>query len=484
MNHPSRGFTLVEVVLATAIFLAVMAMTMESLLTAQRYRGWSEQQDEVQERLDLVTNQMTRDISTSGWFFPQTEDVNGNGTLDVGEDLDGNGALSEVQYASVSADRQMRYYPFVTANTAAARGSAFVSRQDPAGGNFSTMSPWSATTYPGWTSTQVSTLAASLVDRMRDAGLLLTPDLAREMVQPSNELIFLRVATGPWQADPLEMDRQSLPDLTFFPGYSASQVKASDVQVTRANGSTYWRTGGSRAYDWRQLSNWDNLPKDSAGKNLVFRPSAWVDDGSGNFVHINSQLPTTDPDYLKPYGAPAWGAALDDGASGPRLRVQWETITENRMYVDANAGQDDNQAPDDLREFCYAVIASPSGFGRLVRAHAVTSSGTPVLGNQPGEWISAPAATRGWQIDLVLSDDVVRVTWTTRRHDKALSANQVRARIVLARPTHESVNGLRQIEWRIIERNLVMEARNEYDDQIAAAELIDVATANNIPFVY
>ncbi len=480
-----HGVTLLEVVIAMGIFLSVMALAMESLVSSQRYRAVAEAQDQVHFDIDSVTRRISADMSASGWYFYGQEDSNGNGVLDPGEDIDGDGLLNEVEYQSVGNDRRLRYYPYLRANTPPAIGTAFPTRAEPGQGPYTRWTPWTSAAYPGWSSGSVAALADTVTAEMARGGLLVTSDLAREMAQPSNDIIYLRVATSAWNVDPTDADRQIPGDMTFFPGYSGGPLSSGDTQVVPAGGDAYWRTRGSRAYDWRQPTNWANLPRSAQGEDLVLRPSAWIDDGSGNFVHINSLLPTSDPNYMKPYGVPMWGAVLDDASSGPRLRMQWETILADRMYQDPTEGQDDEQRPDDLREFCYAVIPSPTGFGRLVRAHSVLASGTRVLGQDQGDWITDPTNARGYQIDLVLSDDIVRATWTTRRHDRTLAANQVRLRLVVARPSTESVNGLRLVSWRIVENTFAMLARNEYDDQVAAEEDLDVsATLNNIPFVY
>lgn len=481
-NHHIRAMTLVEIMITIVILMLGLTICFEALTTTKRYEVMGQLQDELEDDATAVLRQASSDLATSGWHFPANEDANGNGVLDASEDTNGNGILDDADYTLPALDRSQLYYPYLMAMTTAATGHAFPTRQviDPAvygplnrSNSLVTMTPWRPALYPGWSSSNIATYRTALVARARSQRILLPDDLATEMVQPSNELVFLRVATGPWQADPGRAERQIASDMLFFPSYG------------RDAGNNLVAPTGAHASPWRVSDNYTNLPHDQAGRNAVFNSSSYEDDGAGGYVHRNSVLATSDPLYQQPYGAQAWGAYLDDAASGPVLRLQWETVTADRMYRDRTDGQDDFTPPNDLRDFIYAVVPSPRGTGRLVRAHAVLAAGTPVLGIETGEWITDPTRPRGYAIDKILSDDVVRAVWTTRRHDATLPANQVRLRLVMAHLSRGISDGFRQLQWRVVNHVFTLRARNESADQEESQSRIDIpALANNLPFTF
>lgn len=482
MTSQRRAFTLLEVIIAISLFIAVIAVAFQSMIATRRYQVIGETHDEVfvydSER---ILERIASDLGTSGWYFYGKEDLDNDNILDPGEDLDSSGTLNDIDYTVAGRDRSMLYFPYVTGNTSASRGTAFPTRVDPTvNGEFTRLSPWTATRFPSWTAGQVTADKTALVNTAKRMHLVVPTnlaatnpnaiDLAAEMVQPSNELIFLRVGVGPWNADPNEIDRGNQTDMIFFPSYGWS-------------GSSLVVPSGAPAHNWRIADNYANLPLYNSTQT-VRHMSAYEDDGTGTYKHRNSLLPVADPDYRRPYGVQAWGAAINQGASGPSLRIQFETIQASRMYFDPANGQDYLQPPPELRDYIYAVVPSPRGFGRLVRAHAVTGIGGTV-GVEPGQRITSTAEARGYQIDLVLSDDVVRMQWTTRRHDRTLAANQVRLRMVLAKQTSETTteDASRQMLMRRVDMVFSMLARNEYDDQKAAADKIDIP-AGNVPFTF
>jgi type II secretory pathway pseudopilin PulG len=460
--------SMVEIMIVSVIFVSALALTMEALTASKRYQTMAKTQDDLTTyEIDTLQRRLASDFALSGWYFYASEDIDGNGTLEPDEDLNGDSVLSANDFTDQALDPRLRYYPYLRGRLSAARGLAFLPRQEASGGELSSTADWRSS----------ATTADMLVANARQIGLIFDPALAVEMLQPSNEPIFLRVSTGPWTDDPGEADRLQPSDMIFFPTYGR---QASGGLVVPK---------GARAYDWRQVDNYADLPKSTDGQELVLRLSAWDDAaGTGTWRHRNSLLATDNPNYMRPYGVQAWGAALNDGASGARLRIQFETTAANLMYLDPTPGTDYQQPPSELREYTYALIPSPRGFGRLVRAHtAAQPTGGANLGVEVGDWITDPSRSTGYQIDLVLSDDVVRTVWMTRRHDRDLDANRVTLRVVVARVGADAVteDGLRQVLWRAIDLSLCMRAMNESADQIAAEALVDVpALADNIPFVY
>jgi hypothetical protein len=475
-NSHHTAFTLIELVIASAIFMTLMAALLESLAATKRYEATSIIRDDLQGECDSTVRAIAADLASSGWYFYLNP-------------------TTPVDYSNASTDRNMRYYPYVRGQTTGFTGStgyAFPTRVDMTGMNTTSLltglSPWTPGLYPGWTYTQVPSLAAALVAQAAQRGIPIhhstaainndpdaasqlrqkVCDLAVELVKPSNDLIFLRGANGAWTSDPAENDNTVPADLVFFPSYSQSA------------GGGLTKNVGAKASDWVPPP----APLTMKAGMPVYFPSSYTDDGSGGYVHRNSTLPVDDPLYGKPYGPRSWGAFLDDGGAGLAIRMQWETLSADRLGLDPNPGIDDFPLPDDLREFTYALIPSPTGFGRLVRAHTVlATSGAHTLGVEVGNWITDTSATRGYQINKILSDNVVRTVWVTRRHDPTLGVNQIRMRIIFARASKQPEGGQHSLIFRQVDQVFTMQASNGHDDQEAAAALIDIGT-DNLPYTF
>lgn len=469
-----NAYTLMEVVIALGIFMGLMVSIMQTMIGTNRLVIDSAIKDDVQFSSHELTRNIATDMSTSGWFFPGSEDTNANGILDLGEDLNGNSTLDDFVFningANASADRALRYYPFVNVPVAGLYGAAFYRRKFPSAGGggvsggfweTSQLSPTVAqisrnplsllSPYSGLTTTQI--VAAG-----KRMGIAVPSDLANEMASPSADLVFLRVATGPWRENPNDSSSDQRSDMLFFPGY-----------INTGTGPT--PLPGETAQAWNTPGNHDNLPRIGT-RNTVLYPSEFGLDVATGYIYHNATATTAATD---PYGVRAWGARLDDSSGGMVLRIQWETITADRMDLDPETGTDNTTPTADLREFVYAILPSPIGLGRMVRAHSVVSSGTRRVGVEVGDWISDPTQTRGWVIDRVMSDDVVRIQWWTRRHDRNLQPNQVRARIILARVSGNAVEAQRELIWREVIGSFTMWAQNEYQDVKDAQTLIDVS---------
>jgi hypothetical protein len=477
------GYSLVEIIIALSIFMVVMAGVMEAMVSSNRLSATASIHHEVQLGEMQVVRSITADIASSGWYLYPTEDVNGDGVLNSGEDLNGDGVLGDVAFNvdgdTPGPDRQLRYYPFVNVATSTLAGVAFLERRYPGVGGggqsafqatalapsaararnnaLSRLSPW-----PAGDSTGVAATSALIVSRATSQGIALPTDLADEMAAPSADIIYLRAATGPWSEDPADVEHEQASGMEFFPGF--------------LNGTAL---PGCRASSWNISDNYANLPN-------VLRPSEYEASGSG-FLHRNATATTV---ATNPYGVRAWGALFDDSSSGDVIRIQWEAIAADRVDLDRQIATDNLMPPDDVREFVLAVVPSPIGLGRLVRAHSVIApiGSTPAVGVEPGDWISDPAAVRGWVIDRVLSDDVVRTQWWTRRHNRGLSTNEVQLALVIARVMPSGDGLTRTVRWQRVTTSMTMWARNEYEDTRLAQSLIDVtdetATGTNVLLSY
>jgi prepilin-type N-terminal cleavage/methylation domain-containing protein len=476
---PRLGFTLLEIIIALAIFALALAAVLESLTAARRDATVNELQTAATIETSQVLREIEADVARSGWHFWEPP----------------SGSPEPVPAYSTAAtladDRQLRYYPFIRALTPnrdwdpAANPESRIEPADWAAvtanarllhdNEFARLSPWTATRRPdgtvrgGWSTADIAADAVAIAQRLPALNVAIGEDVIREMASPSSELVFLRASTGPWTEDPAAADSATTPDMTFFTSYYGTGVPDR----------------GALAWDWRQPAFHDSLPwAPDAGGALapsVRHASEYQDDDNdGAFVHRNSAgpgLPASGP-----YGVQAWGAFLDDAASGLTLRIQWEAVSPDRMYLDPAASTDNLNRPVDLREFTFAVVPSPIGLGRLVRAHRVPKTGTPVAGVEIGDWLTDTSQPFGLMVDKVISEHVVRMTWVSRRHDRSLAPNQLRCRLVFARVSPLVDPGTtRSLDVKIVDQVFAMRARNEYTDQAEA----DISLGSNaIPFSF
>jgi hypothetical protein len=157
------------------------------------------------------------------------------------------------------------------------------------------------------------------------------------------------------------------------------------------------------------------------------------------------------------------------------VKIQWQTMAEP-SFSRADYG------PERLQEFTYAVVPTPLGLGRLVRAAKVLASGLPASAKEGIEIgdILAGDATYKMVIDRVYSDDVVRIVFDTYRtidqgsaedEVRTLAPNQVRLRLYMAR---RQISNPAVINSRMYEAILGMRSRS------ASAEVEAVTTALGI----
>lgn len=211
--------------------------------------------------------------------------------------------------------------------------------------------------------------------------------------------------------------------------------------------------GGISDTDWGLPNNHSNLK--------VLHGSPWQVDGVGNITYRPGS-PTI------PYGETIQAGRLNlDDLS---LQMVWETI-DTPIYDPLAAITDLDLL---VREYVYMVVPSPSGVGRLIRAHlernpagrsAAVALQSP-SGLMPGDIISALSAFPNIAadqvclvVDSVLSDNVMRIVFETIRTvpDGSLSLNQVRVRVYLARqmlPDHD------RLVSRVADFIVVMRSKN------------------------
>lgn len=443
MNRTRAAFTLLEVTIASLLFIIAAAAVMESMTATRHLVSNGAARDQLEYDGDLAIRAIAADLASSGWEFADPTET--------------------TTYAAVSAatDRTLRYYPMVQV------------QPTPGGGNldgFNTRLPWTRlldANLPGGTlpavlrGNQADALAANLPDA----------DWNASFHARSTSLVFLKVAIGSWQPDqdPGTVNDRSIWETAGDAGYLAR--RPSELQPPMLN-FTADATGVETAWqDW-------NTPGNHANLRVLFtsgfdeQPTGWVERFPG-----------------QPYGATLDGGWYDWGdVEEAPIKPAWESmrrptpgavadIAQRRAYM---------SAPERLREYMYCVVPSPTalGMGRLVRAYRVPDAAAVAAGVDPGQRITVTAndagafatETVGMVVDRVLSDDVVRVVFDTYRtvdaggaQVQALGINQVRVRLFLAR---RQVTNPDVVLSRVIETTIAMRSRSSGGDMARVAGVL------------
>ena len=466
------AFTLLEVTMASALMMGLMAMVLDSMVTARHLEsiGWAK--DELEFESSQILGAVSDSLTMSGWHLPASEDFNRDNVLTAEEDLDGDGQISVLTYSGMTAaqDRDAWYYPYVVIQDP---NGALI---DGLGTHFAHINrPPVAVVLPSLPATLPGNeLPGSDVTR-----LFLSNDAAwkRSFQARSQELVFLKATIGQW--DPT-LDAFS-PNKKSVTGSEDASYKAA---VRRAglhgrvlnfsfcdanlNGAI---EPGERltTTSWRTANNHDALG--------VLHACGWAEvlAGGGVLTGYSERTPNL------PYGSILDAGWYDAAALGTDddlpVKAQWETIIAPTFSAE-------DYEPSALREYTYAVVPSTLGYGRLVRAYKMRYTALPsgtVQGYEinnilpvrdPGNPAVSLAHAGGWcmRVDQVLSDNVVRITFDTYRTiDQGaasglvttLAPNQILVRVYLAK---RQLSGQHTVISKRIETIISMRARSSQSD--------------------
>jgi prepilin-type N-terminal cleavage/methylation domain-containing protein len=463
---PRRGFSLVELTIATLIMAILMALVLDGMTSTTRYAIASEQQDDIYAESQRAIKSISDDLATSGWEF--------------------------YDYDLAARERAQRYYPFVL-------------QQAPAGQAASpTDTALVGAGLPAHASWSYLRRSAALVDWRATAG---SPALINAMPQVAGV-----------SADFLK---------NYITAYGASGVNLLNGTGERDYRNSYFARSqelvfikASFATTWSTKTN-NLIPTVGFPKGPT---NAWTVDGKHNDLGIlrmseytlgtksdQGAAPGSGPDSRDPSGF-YWertGAAfpkvytavnlatwLNDsaGVAGAELvRMRWETLTN--PGTDSTVFETPTSGPgatiprlraDALREYMYAVVPAPRGGGRLVRA--VKTRNPPAVTTQPadiGSCIGRTSdGTSGMVVDKVLSDHVVRIVFDTAMTSPdgstvgSLEMNQVRVRLYMA--AHSPQNASIAIT-RTYDAVLSMRTTNAGADNLANLAYLSGGTVRALP---
>jgi len=431
-HRPVAEFSLLEMTIASGMFVLVMAAVLQTLVASTKYSAFAEAQDELSSEGNRVMQSIAGDLATSGWWFSDR-------TLD---------------YKNAVTDRDLRYMPYAMIQDAGGAGGAsgqstvlFHALRDTSDGRSFPEAPASIDEY----------LPGSPGDRTALFGTGGRQAWDSSFFARSQELLFLKSSVSTWN-------------------------HVTDKMLTSQEDSPSIYFAGKRS-EWTAVAASDTAEDLKRARLRILATSGWKPtlDGSGNVIgysprkvysYVNAPAGTeiTGADAnTVPYGVvmeSGWLIDPDGDLSG--LQVNWVTLN-------GNAYTTSSQDKDNLKEYLFAVVRSSAGLGRLVRAHKVleVSPGPSRFGVEVGNLLPRASGASGsyyMEVDKVLSDNVMRAVFDTfRTVDEGASTvtsldyNTVRVRLYLARRVLASTDGA--VLTRIIDRVFTMRAQNSEPDK-------------------
>lgn len=106
VHNSKSAYTLLEVIIAVAVFMALITVVMESMVAMRSYVAYDEADYSLELEARRVMRLISKDLNTSAWYIP----------MDPDEKFD---------LLDPAFDRDVRYYPYINVQSASGRGSLF-----------------------------------------------------------------------------------------------------------------------------------------------------------------------------------------------------------------------------------------------------------------------------------------------------------------------------------------------------------------------
>lgn len=512
------GLTIMEVMVATAIFAVVLAMVMESMTASMSSFDLGNVKDELVDDAAMVCREIELDLSASGWHLADRTDVDEPVPLvaDAMNDpssftsydpsAGGWNHLGNYQppstlttgVAKFAFDRTRTYYPFVqqqdppvnapTPDQSVGKGSVNATYPNAQSWAYSHREqafrwcgelPWQLLP----SSNGQQSAAGATGDISGTSATLTDEEDRRSYHARSRELLFLRTTVTGWSKEVTKLQPVAGFNGTVDEWKSAAASAAIVGSGSATSGQLLQDKLTRERLDILFISGWEPDPVD-VGLMTIRTNSSGI--------------------KMKNYGIPLESGMIDSLSNGSQLiRPKWDTMDLQTKPADPGnpTGPQvvktpaENGVPTNFRVYQYAVIPpginsllpldqnkiEKSSLGRLVRAYSskYSGAGVPTMGTGQGEWIAYdPTTQKGMVIDKILSDNVVRIVFDTARHDGSLSMNQVRMRMYMAKWTQV---GQPVLLHRIVEVVFHLGTRNGSADIYYDGEALDAQ--NPIPFV-
>ena len=462
------GLSLVEIVMATTILAMVSLAVIEGMASTAEFAVSSEREDDMAKEAQAILALIGEDLSRSGWEFPAFDSA-------------------DYQTDDAAIDRQLLYYPYLLQQSPAYRAASDDFDTSIAGGPLAEGLPADVLSH----SDPTLPAEAGLRHFRRDASLVLLENMplaltgepedgfryfhgdtsfasdgARErsyrdsFYARSQEIVFLRsqVEAG-WAPDP---HAEQFPVFAF--DGTSDQWQTLSVEEAERQLMTYYNdylatVSGISPEEAMARAHRDLLDNDYRHDELgILRMSEF--DLNGDLIYEDG-LEVVEPKPRYRSTAPAGKQYVDnimipgawlalDNDNQVSVNIRWESNVDPaqvRVTEDTAGGTPTERIEvQQLREYTYAVVPSPIGAGRLVRAFSVdlddgdgdgvtdTLLQSRPVGVRVGELLSRdPLSNRAVVVDRVLSDKVVRVLFDTYRTDPdgTLGLNEVRVRLFM-----------------------------------------------------
>lgn len=461
LRNPGKpGFTLLEVMITTVIFVSFIAMAMEAQISTTRYAALGESQDQLTGEASTVMDRIADDLSGSGWFF-----------TDLTAD-----------YQASTNDRQRHYLPFAQIQDPTggampdALGTTFAYAQRPADdpNSFVVLPP------PARLSPPPTGLPADATTRFTDSNFRSISAAARQTWNTSyyarsQELLFAKASISVWDHvhDVMKKVPDDLPALLFSGTKADWDSQAADPateEAKRARLRILYSSGWSQQYD-------------GSGNIIGYTPRtvysyAGADPANGTAVGTSTNTP---------YGVVMESGVLNDPTGDlANIGVNWRTIDGAAYTAPPTDPAERLDWAANVAEYGYMVVRSPFGSGRLLRAVKVKLStlnpAQQTVGVEVGNILPVrdPAAAGDFRmrVEQVLSDNVVRAVFDTFRTVDAdgknpvdpnlttavstLDYTTVRVRLWFLRRSRSDTN---QVVSAIVDRVFTMRAQNNASDK-------------------
>ena len=448
----TAGFTLVEVLIATAIFATAVTVALGALTSVNSLSKTIDRRNDLVTESQAIFKAMSYDIALSGWATYDTT---------AGDFAN-----------SYGIDRTLRYYPYVVQQAATGPAeSARTASLASAGGGMQVASPtWFTSINTNWFlragnglvdlgKFQSRPILPPQFGALTDFGknyngssygseALRDKAYRASFYARSQELIYLRASVGGWSPKP---GIDTTPIIKFPVGDWKSATKTTPTGLVKDN---HEALGVIRMSEWL-LGDTNPTAAPAVGTPDTRNPSSFFwnrPSGPAGLkqipvaVNLGAMLsPQADPGNLVQV---RWDSMLDPAAFP--INMSASVLDDQHAVIEfpASAAGNARIKSRQLREYAYVLVPSPTGAGRLVRAHSEIGNVTVVTGRAPwvGDCIGtgtdpapvAPATlgsrTISFIVDKVYTDNCMRVVFDTIRSvtDGSLEPNQVRVTLYLA----------------------------------------------------
>jgi prepilin-type N-terminal cleavage/methylation domain-containing protein len=449
MTMMTRGYTLLEVMIAVGLLATAMVISTEFLAATTKHDLNASSQDQLEFDIERIRTVVYGELTNTGWMIPGSDPYSGYTSTTPGYETPlVGGVLSD----SILDDRTRRYWPYVMSdriprplpsNTPMPYAELHpdVQMNRATWARFGDQIPGLTQQLAGGPPMESLPSTSELVamPSLADVGSAAKRD-RESAYRPNRHLIYLTILHDGWAREPQNIQAPVLSlgdpqwgDLAVWSASAPASGWSNLAQVRVAPIST-------QIEDFSGAGDWNTVPD-----TLRFD----ITDGNPTTTTVGAA------NVPRAAGWPMTSGILSvqNGGASYKMYPQWDTVEPPTF-------KQEDRNHDKWRDRGLFLVRSPSTpFGRLVIAAKMPvtgPSGPTPIGVGVGNRISrhTDANGNGFVIITVLSDQVVRLTADTWRtaldnevdladsSDETISPHDVRIRIWLAAEDRSSTNAL------------------------------------------